>query len=188
MLGLRHYLNKYNLSAAESLPAALVLTLPLLLLPVLNLIPLMFSGHSAVLPLRFKGLLISLFWVCVEEIIFRGIIPVAAGEHLKLSAIQSAAAASALFALFHFAGIVKGTEFSYVAVQALLAFGAGFSFSSLVYRCGSIFPGTAVHFLLNLTADICGDNALPNALWICAAALCVVYGIYLFRSTKENSP
>lgn len=168
---------KYYITNVEDFRLAILLTLPLLLLPIINLLPLISSDIQCV---SFRCVLLSLLLVCAEELIFRGFLPVAIKENLNIDIVRSSIAASAIFAIFHFANIVNGAEFSYTAVQSALAFGVGFSFSALTYRCKSIFPGITVHFLLNITADLSGDTNLPFVVWIAAAVLCAIYGRYLF--------
>lgn len=180
---------KYYITNVKDFRLAMLLAFPLLLLPIINLFPPILSGFSDAQHVSLRCGLLSFFWVFVEELAFRGFIPVAIKEYLNIDIIRSSIIASVLFALFHFTGILNGAEFSYAAVQSTLAFGAGFSFSALAYRCKSIFPGIAVHFLLNITADLSGTNTLPPAVWIAAAAFCVIYGIYLFRyGNKETRP
>lgn len=186
MLKLRYCLKKYNITAAENRKAAFILALPLLILPVLNLLPLFLHGFDAVQPVLMGSVLLTLLWVLVEEILFRGVLPVAAREHIKLNEVQSAIAVSTVFALFHFAGIIKGADVSYAAVQSILAFGAGFAFTALTFRSGSILPAAAIHFLLNLSADLCADFSLPWLAWCGAALLCVIYGVYLLMQKRSH--
>lgn len=187
MSTIREYLKKYYISSVENFRLALLLTFPLLLLPIVNLLPLIASGFSAVQCVPLRCALVSFLWVCAEELVFRGFLPITIKEHLNIDIILSSIVASVLFALFHFANIANGAEFSYTAVQSALAFGAGFSFAALTCCCKSIFPGIAVHFLLNITADLSEDNFLLPAVWIVAAALCVIYGIYLFHYENKET-
>ena len=186
MLKLRYCLKKYNITAAENRKTAFILALPLLILPVLNLLPLFLHGFDAVQPVLMASVLLTLLWVLVEEILFRGFLPVAAMEPMKFNEVQCAIAVSAVFALFHFAGIIKGADVSYAAVQSILAFGAGFAFTALTFRSGSILPAAAIHFLLNLSADFCAGFSLPWLAWCGAALLCIIYGVYLLAQKRSH--
>lgn len=186
MLKLRYCLKKYNITASENSKTAFILALPLLILPALNLLPLFLHGFNAVQPVPMGSVLLTLLWVLVEEILFRGVLPVAAMEHMKLNELQCAITVSAVFALFHFAGIIKGADVSYVAVQSVLAFGAGFAFTALTFRSGSILSAAAIHFLLNLSADFCTGFSLPWPVWCGAALLCIIYGVYLLTQKRSH--
>lgn len=186
MSRLRNYLQKCNITAVTDWKTALISALPLLILPILNLLPLFLHGFGVIHTVPMRSVLLILLWVLVEEIIFRGILPVVAMERLKLNTVQSAIAVSVLFMLFHFAGILNGAELPYATVQSVLAFGAGFTFTALTFRCRSILPAAIIHFLLNLSADLCVNNSLPWLIWCGISALCAVYGGYLLRLEKRS--
>lgn len=180
------FLQKYSICGVKSSEKAVTSSLPLALLPLVNLLPAITDGAFTLRGISFVSVLLALLWVCVEEIVFRGVLPAVISERLKLNAVRSALIASALFALFHFVNILDGESASYALVQSILAFGVGFSFSALVYRCKSILPGIAIHFLFNFTADLAVGSRICAAVWIVLSALCAVYGLCLFHHEEKR--
>ena len=157
---------------------------PLLLLPAVNVVQTVLLKEDMVLLGNAKQLLFMFLWVCVEEVVFRKVVPIFLEKCTSINVKKRCLIEAAVFALAHLLNLTRGDMIADVAVQMILAFGVGYVLAALVKRNRNILPCIAVHFLLNATgstADILSTSVFWNVIWCVLAAGCLSYGYYLLR-------
>lgn len=180
---------RFGLCPAEDQRKAFSSALPLVLLPLVNVLFLFFSGESFDLIEDSAELLRLALWVFVEEAVFRGFLPVLLSERLSLGVREAALLSAAVFALLHFLNMLAGEAFPFAAAQVMLAFAAGFSFSGLTALTKSFFPGYTIHVLLNITSFSSDKiSAAPYVVvWSAVSVLCLLYGAVLFHAAERQA-
>lgn len=123
--------------------------MPLLIFPFANMY---LQGTKTMLHNSLIMLLPMLFTVFLEELLFRGYLLV----YLEKCGIDNKwigmIISSVLFGMFHIVNIFQGADILYTMIQMLCAFGIGLCLCVLVSQYKSIFPGTIVHYLINITS------------------------------------
>lgn len=158
--------------------------LPLLLLPSVNL---WWGISPQAAPAEILFFVISM--VCVgflEEIIFRGFLFKAlAKDDLKQAVIIS----SLTFGIGHILNLFTGSDTVATLIQVVYATAAGFLFTVLFLKTGSLWPCIIAHSAVN-TLSIFSPEALslPHQL-LSGGFLCVVsvgYAVYLLRRIPSS--
>ena len=151
--------------------------LPLLVLPILNLVVLN-NSYLIFTILTFVGVCI------VEEVFFRNYLYFYLNE--RFSTMQSILISSAIFAFFHTANLLNGFDLLFVIAQIVSAFSVGFCFGAIAYKFKSLTPCLSLHFIINLTGiGTISVNRLLFALLISASSLIyLLYGLFILSSCK----
>lgn len=114
-----------------------------------------------------------------EEVFFRGVLPEALTE--RMGAKAGRRISILLFALLHLLNIWQVGSWRYVLVQTICAFVLGSMLLVLRLQSGSLFPGTVIHVLINLTAV---QASVPGGriglTWSQVAIYLAVAGVCLF--------
>jgi membrane protease YdiL (CAAX protease family) len=106
----------------------------------------------------------------VEEVIFRGFLfKYLARGNLTVAIIVS----SVTFGFGHVINLVSGVEVIPTLLQIAYATAAGFLFTVIFYRSGSLLPCIITHSLINATSVICVEGNLTMSI-ITASVLVVV--------------
>lgn len=184
-LFLLHWLKKYNLTAFYGLKKApfphrsYLFFLPLALLVSVNL----WHGITFNLSLPETALYI-ISMLCVgflEEIIFRGFLFQALRtDHVKQAILIS----SITFGIGHIVNLANGAEFFPTLLQIIYAISAGYLFTIIFYRSGSLLPCIAAHSLLN-SLSVFSAPPTPAAEIVSAAALTIVAFLYARHIDKN---
>lgn len=118
-----------------------------------------FSGSQIMLRNSWVMLLLMLFTVLLEELLFRGYLLVFLLEKCGIkSKTIGMIVSSALFGVFHLVNLFQGANILYTIVQMLCAFGLGLCLCVLVSRYQSLFPGVILHYWINLTSFDMGNR------------------------------
>ncbi len=128
--------------------------LPLLTLPIINLLTVSFNFEIFTL-VTFLGVAI------VEEVFFRNYLLLELNA--KFSLIISALLSSLIFALFHAVNFINGFDLLFVAMQIISSFAVGVYFSAVTVKFKSVSPTILAHFIINLTG--LGIIKLDKTLW-----------------------
>lgn len=118
-------------------------------------------------------LILMLFEVFLEELLFRGYLPTYLLEKYGTKKWTRMVGSSILFGMLHIVNLFQGANFLYTIIQMLCAFGLGLCLCVLVSKYKSIFPGTIIHYLINITSlniDKSNDTAL-----LCFFILSILY-------------
>lgn len=152
---------------------------PLLLLPSVNL----WWGFTPQMP-PVEALLYGIAMVCVgflEEIIFRGFLFKAlAKDNLKQAVLIS----SLTFGIGHILNLFTGNDTAATLIQVVYATAAGFLFTVLFLKSGSLWPCILTHSAVNTLSVLTpADLSLPLQLlsgtFVCLVS--VTYSVYLLR-------
>lgn len=168
---------------------AIACSLPLLILPLANLIYGLLILHGDNILSFNWSMLFMLLWVSIEEVVFRRVLPWGMYKLFCLSDKRNAILSSLVFALFHLVNIVQGASIFGTLIQIVFAFGMGYCLYALVRVCGSIVPGIIIHFLINITGNGLQDILIsPIAfLWVILSIGCFVYGKWILRSIEHSN-
>lgn len=155
--------------------------LPLLLLISTNLWGGVALTHS--LP---ETLLYIVSMLCVgflEELIFRGFLFHAlCKESVKTAIVVS----SVTFGIGHIVNLLNGADLLPTLMQIVYATAAGFLFTVMVYRWGSLWPCIVTHSAINALSAIAGPRS--QALDLAAAALltavALAYAAWIWKQTE----
>lgn len=124
--------------------------MPLLSFPFANVY---LQGNQAMLQNSWIMFLLMLFTVFLEELLFRGYLLVYLFEKCGIdNKWIGMIISSVLFGMFHIVNLFQGADILYTMIQMLCACGTGLCLCVLVSRYKSIFPGTIVHYLINITS------------------------------------
>ena len=133
-----------------------------------------------------ETLLYVLSMLCVgflEELIFRGFL----FRALCRDSIRSAILISSVtFGMGHIINLFNGAELLPTLLQLCYATAAGFLFTVMVYRWGSLWPCIMTHSLLNALGAVAAPQ-LPSMELITAAVLTVValaYALWIWNQSE----
>jgi len=177
----RGNLQNYRTTWVRNHWQALILTAPLLLLPVCNL----FSGAPFArtgIPTLVCSCVFSSSAAFAEELLFRGALPTALTARFAMRRPTAVCLSTAAFAILHFANLVSGMDFQSCCLQALFAFSVGYALAALTEATASIFPATIIHILINLSA---ADSADSRTV-LFAAVPTLGYGLWISSRTKKK--
>lgn len=163
--------------------------IPLLLLPIVNIIESIMIKSGMLVSSGVKNLLSAFVWVCAEEIVFRKAVPAFLEKYTNIEVRKRCIIEAAAFSLAHLLNLSKGEAFGAVIVQMAVAFGVGYVFAVLIKLNKNILPCIAVHFLLNLTGTAADYAVLPvfrNVVWLVLAFGCTMYGNWIFKRRVWN--
>ena len=135
-----------------------------------------------------ETLLYMLSMLCVgflEELIFRGFLFCAlCKDDVKTAVVIS----SLTFGIGHIVNLLHGAELLPTLLQLCYATAAGFLFTAIFHRWGSLWPCIATHSLLNALSAIAGQCTATQDI-IAAVVLTVValaYGIYVWYTPMQE--
>lgn len=120
----------------------------------------------------------------VEEIIFRGFLfQVLSKENITVAIIVS----SLTFGFGHIINLLSGAELLSTFLQIGYATAAGFLFTVIFYKSGSLLPCIITHSVMNATSVFACDTDLAMEI-ITAIALIVVnlaYALWIIKAEKD---
>ncbi|GKX65161.1 CPBP family intramembrane glutamic endopeptidase [Inconstantimicrobium mannanitabidum] len=124
--------------------------MPLLSFPFANMY---LQRNQTMLQNSWIMFLLMLFTVFLEELLFRGYLLVYLFEKCGIdNKWIGMIISSVLFGMFHIVNIFQGADILYTMIQMLCACGIGLCLCVLVSQYKSIFPGTIVHYIINITS------------------------------------
>lgn len=152
--------------------------IPLLSFPFANMY---LQGNQTMLQNSWIMFLLMLFTVFLEELLFRGYLLVYLLEKCGIdNKWIGMIISSVLFGMFHIVNIFQGADILYTMIQMLCAFGIGLCLCVLVSQYKSIFPGTIVHYLINITSfDMEKSNYHVLFFFIILSVLHISYAFLL---------
>ncbi len=122
----------------------------------------------------------------VEEIIFRGFLfKVLSKENLVVAIIVS----SLTFGFGHIVNLFTGADLVATLLQIGYATAAGFLFTMIFYKSGSLLPCIVTHSVMNATSAFCCDTDLTMEI-ITAAVLivvCLAYAFWIWKADKART-
>jgi len=127
--------------------------------------------------------------ICVgilEEVIFRGFLFKAM---CRDSVKWAVAVSSVTFGLGHEINLLSGAQVLPTLLQIGYATAAGFVFTVIFHRSGSLVPCIAAHCLMNSLSAFQAETSRTREL-ITAAVLCVLpaaYGLYLWKTAPAET-
>lgn len=161
-------------------PSAYLYFVPLLIMPVINLIVLD-NSFSPFTIITFIGACV------VEEIFFRNYLFFYLNQ--KFSITISIVLSSVIFALFHTVNLFNSLDLLFITLQIFSAFCVGVCFGAITYKFKSITPCFISHFIINLTGiGVLAVDRLIFALLIGASSLLYfLYGLFLLLNRKTTN-
>lgn len=173
---------KYGLVKGEYPPKTYLYFLPLVIIVSVNF----WGGINVHL-----SLMESVFYVvsmlCVgviEEIIFRGFLfKYLSKDNLTVAIIVS----SITFGIGHIINLLSGADLLLTLLQIIYATCAGFLFTVIFYKSGSLLPCIITHSLINATSVIAFESNITLSI-ITAVVLSVVslvYALWIIKSDKK---
>ena len=128
----------------------IVWLMPLLSFPFANMY---LQGNQTMLQNSLITFLLILFTVFLEELLFRGYLLVYLFEKYGINNKWfGMIISSVLFGIFHIVNLFQGADILYTIIQMFCACGTGLCLCVLVSQYKSIFPGTIIHYLINITS------------------------------------
>lgn len=180
-LARKNKLKKYGISFPVNMKKAMFTIAALLILPVTNIC---FYGKIATGGQLLITALMVLYTAFSEELLFRGILPVAITENLGFSGKTGIILSNALFAVLHICSLHSADRLT--PVQLFTAFGIGLCFSSVKDRTHSIFPAFIIHLLINISySDYAFASSAYRLIWFTLAIFYFIYGIYYCLTEEE---
>ena len=157
--------------------------LPLLLMVTVNL----WGGVKLNLSVT-ETLLSMLTMVLVgflEELIFRGFLFTAMGkDNLKVAVIVS----SVTFGIGHIVNLLSGAPVGETLLQIVYATAAGFLFTVIFLRSGSLWSCIITHSAVNAFSVVAGPQSagLKIAAAVSLTVISLLYGIWILEQTKPE--
>ena len=179
-------MEKYGLAGWAKNRGAMLWFIPLWLLSCMNL----FSGFSPDYPM--PGLIyaaVSMTLVgFVEELLFRGFLfkALLQDAHVKAAIIIS----SITFGLGHILNLFTGQALMETLNQVVFAVAAGFVFTFVFYKSGSLWPGILAHSFIDVSSVFASDEGsqlLNTILHIVFIVVSVAYCLYLAKRVETPS-
>lgn len=183
---------KFKICFPNNMWKCFLYAMPLVVIPLMNIYMMNdrmqasidFSG-AEVLFIAFLGL--SAF---SEELLFRGVFPGMLLERFRFSVFQRSLFVNVLFAFVHMGNALGGASLETAIVQSALALSIGICFSGITEKTESLYPAACLHFLINLSSPHKDySSSIPFRelwIWIGISTMCMIYGILLIRSNKEE--
>lgn len=160
--------------------------IPLLTFSAVNMY---LRGNQTILQNSRTMFILTLFTAFLEELLFRGYLPVYLFENIKIkNKTLGMVIPSVLFGVFHGVNLFQGADILYTMIQMLCAFGIGLCLSVVASHYKSILPGAIIHYLINITSFDAGKtdyNVL--LLFFILSALYVFYACLLDRKWRTVS-
>ena len=176
-------LGDYGVRKGEFSGKTYLYFLPLVLIVSTNL----WGGVTLRYSLLESGLYV-VSMICVgilEEVIFRGLLFKAlCGEDLKWAVVIS----SVTFGFGHIVNLLNGAELIPTLLQICYATAAGFLFTVIFLRSGSLIPCIVTHSAINSLSAFAGERSEPMDM-LAAAALTAVsfgYGVWILKHTNAD--
>ena len=122
----------------------------------------------------------------LEELIFRGFLFTALRkDNLKTAVIVS----SITFGVGHIINLLNGAVVAQTLLQIVYATAAGFLFTVIFLRGGSLWPCIVTHSAVNGLSVIAGSQStgLQIASAVCLTVVSLVYGIWILKETKNDT-
>lgn len=156
--------------------------LPLLVLISTNL----WGGFATRLsPVESICYVISMIGVGIlEEVIFRGLLFKALCKDSYKTAVVIS---SVTFGIGHIVNLLNGAAFLPTLLQIIYATAAGFLFTILFHKSGTLLPCIVTHCVINSLSAFGAERA-PTLDFIAAAALTVIsilYAVWILKQTKN---
>lgn len=176
--------SKYGLSKVKVNYKKYLYFLPLLILISTNL----WGGFALRLsPAETVLYVISMIGVGIlEEVIFRGFLFKALGkDNLKTAVIIS----SVTFGIGHIVNLLNGADFLSTLLQIIYATAAGFLFTILFHKSGTLLPCIIAHCAINSLSAF-GAERSPTLDLIAAGVLTVLsllYALWILKKEKQCS-
>ena len=176
-----HLLSKYGLARIKVDHKKYLYYLPLLVLISTNL----WGGFALRLsPVETVLYVVSMIGVGIlEEVIFRGLLFKAlCKDNLKTAVVIS----SVTFGIGHIVNLLNGADFLPTLLQIIYATAAGFLFTILFHRSGTLLPCIIAHSAINSLSAFGAERS--QALDLIAAAvltvLSLLYALWILKKTK----
>ena len=174
---------KYGLAGWAKNGKAMLWFIPLWLLSCLNL----FGGFRPDYPV--PGLIyaaVSMAFVgFAEELIFRGVLFKAI---LKDGSVRTAVIVSSVtFGLGHIINLFTGQDLIETLIQMVFAVAAGFVFTFVFYKSGSLLPGILAHSFIDVSSVFASDEGsqlLNMILHIASVVVSAAYCLYLAKRVE----
>ena len=177
-----HLLSKYGLARIKVDHKKYLYYLPLLVLISTNL----WGGFALRLsPVETVLYVVSMIGVGIlEEVIFRGLLFKAlCKDNLKTAVVIS----SVTFGIGHIVNLLNGADFLPTLLQIVYATAAGFLFTILFHRSGTLLPCIIAHSAINSLSAFGAERS--QALDLIAAAvltvLSLLYALWILKKTKN---
>jgi membrane protease YdiL (CAAX protease family) len=153
--------------------------MPLLSFPFANMY---LQGNQAMLQNSWIMFLLILLTVFMEELLFRGYLLVYLFEECGIDNKSiGMIISSVLFGMFHIVNLFQGADILYTMIQMLCACGIGLCLCVLVSQYKSIFPGTIVHYLINITSFDMGKSNDHVLLFFFTLSVFHIFYAYLLK-------
>lgn len=160
----------------------------LFFLPLLLMISVNFWGGVCLRTRPLETLFYVISMLCVgviEEVIFRGFLFKALQkDKLSVAIIVS----SVTFGFGHIVNLLSGADVFLTLLQIVYATAAGFLFTVIFYRSGSLLPCIVTHSLINATSAFSAEADLTLSV-ITAVVLTVVsagYALWIWKRGKRE--
>lgn len=120
----------------------------------------------------------------IEEIIFRGFLFKALSkDNVKVAIIVS----SLTFGFGHIINLVSGAEFLPTLLQIAYATAAGFSFTIIFYKSGSLLPCIIAHSVMNATSVFACNMGVIMDIIMAVVLIVIFMGYALWILKMENT-
>ena len=177
-------LGYYGLAGWAKNSSAMLWFLPLWLLSCINL----FGGFGSVYTV--PGLIyaaVSMLLVgFVEELLFRGFLFKAM---LRDGSVTTAVIVSSVsFGLGHIVNLFSGQDLGTTLNQMVFAIAAGFVFTLVFYKSGSLLPGILAHSFIDVSSVFAADEASQRLNLIVHVVFLVVSAAYCIYLVKRVEP
>ena len=176
---------EYGLKKGEFPPKTYLYFLPLIATVSVN-----FWGGVALKYTIVETVLYVIAMLCVgflEELIFRGFLFKAlCKENVKVAIVVS----SLTFGFGHIVNLLTGAEFLPTLLQIAYATAAGFSFTIIFYKSGSLLPCIVAHSAMNATSVIAAETSFGlhviTAIFIVVVSL--LYAFWILKTSRVVEP
>ncbi len=161
----------------------LLVYIPLLILPMLNII--LGKANPIDALLISEGILV-LWGALFEELFFRGFLIHILRNRLRWGTWISVVISAIIFGLFHLNNLYA-ENWLYVGVQAVSALAMGICFGIVFVRTRSLIPGMLIHAGMNVTAVFMPiENETFIWIYLLIAILHIPYAIWLYQGIEEK--
>ena len=181
-LGRNNLFSKYGLTKVTVDHKQYLYYIPLFVLASTNL----WGGFAMHLsPVETVCYVISMIGVGIlEEVIFRGLL----FQSLCKDSYKAAVVISSVtFGIGHIVNLLNGAAFLPTLLQIIYATAAGFLFTILFQKSGTLLPCIVTHCVINSLSAF-GAERTPTLDYIAAAALTVIsllYAVWILKQTKH---